>query len=66
MEFQSPSCTKENLARNAGDLQRFLALLGHSRGLETGRRVGPFTLPASERISPNIPLYIGKAVRIVQ
>jgi hypothetical protein len=65
-EFRSPSCSEENLARNASDLQRFVALLSDtSEPLRLGNLSGPFTVPGGGRIPAGVPLFIGKSIREV-
>ena len=66
LEFCGSSCSKENLRRNAQDLETLLALLGHSAtAFKVGQLFGPFTVPGGGRIPGTIPLFVGKAVREV-
>lgn len=61
-EFRSSSCSARKLRRNHEDLEGFVRLLG-GKAVETGKLTGPFHLPGGKRISSQIELFIGKAVR---
>lgn len=63
-EFKGPSCSEQKRKANAGDLDAFVAALSPSASpLKTGQMVGPFSVPGSDRVPANIPLFIGKAER---
>ena len=65
-EIKGPSCLPQNLERNAADLESFmLALSSSAPPTRAGQIVGPFHVPGDERVPSNIPLFIGKAVRLV-
>ena len=65
-EFRGPGCSKENLARNASDLQKFVTLVsGTMQRLRVGQLSGPFTVPGGGKIPPGMPLFIGKVIREV-
>lgn len=64
LEFHGPTCSDDNLQRNAQDLDKLVALLGHSaEPLRVGQLVGPFMVPGGGTISVGVPLFIGKAIR---
>ena len=66
LEFHGPSCSNDNLQRNARDLDKFIALLGHSaERLRVGRLSGPFMVPGGGTIPVGVPLFVGKAIRAV-
>jgi hypothetical protein len=64
LEFHSPSCSDENLQRNASDLQKFIALFGGAVvPLPAGQLAGPFIVPGRGKIPSGMPLFVGKAIR---
>jgi hypothetical protein len=64
LEFHSPSCSEENLRRNASDLQAFMGLFGGaSAPLLPGQLSGPYSVPGRDKIPSGIPLFVGKAIR---
>jgi uncharacterized protein DUF6946 len=64
LEFHSPSCSEENLRRNAFDLQAFIALFGGAVSqLSPGQLSGPFLVPGLGKIPFGTPLFMGKAIR---
>jgi hypothetical protein len=65
-EIRGPSCSEENLARNALDLERFVTLLSSPpERLRVGHLSGPLTVPGAGKIPARMPLFIGKAIREV-
>jgi hypothetical protein len=66
LEFRGPSCSEDNLQRNAQDLDKFVALLGGStEPVRLGQLAGPFTVPGGGTIPAGVPLFLGKAIRDV-
>ena len=66
-EFETPRTRVQNRSRNGRDLVRFLTRLDvvdAERVLE-GEFVGPIAVPGGTKIDSSIPLYIGKATRVV-
>lgn len=59
--------SKAKLVSNARAVELFLSRLtaGALTSLPAGALVGPFVLPGNSFISPDIPLLIGKAVRVL-
>jgi hypothetical protein len=65
-EFNGPSCSDHNLARNSADLDAFvLTLSPFESPIRVGQIAGPFLVPGDQRVPRNIPLFIGKAVRFI-
>lgn len=65
-EFDGSSCSEQNLTRNAADLDAFVkALSPAATHIEPGQIAGPFRVPGGGRVPSDIPLFIGKAVRII-
>jgi hypothetical protein len=64
--FDGPSCDKENIARNNRDFDFFLkALSPNGPTPADGKLSGPFVVPGGEFVPRKLPLFIGKAVRIL-
>ena len=65
-EFCGPACSAENLRRNRQDLEKLVDLLGHRPAtLDDCKLEGPFHVPGYRTIPAEIPLFIGKATRLV-
>jgi hypothetical protein len=65
-EFVGPPCLAENLSRNSTDLDLFLgALCPGTPALTAGDLSGPFSVPGGDRVPSGLPLYVGKAARIL-
>lgn len=65
-EFQSRTCSSRRLAQNAADLTTFIHVLSPDAApLRVGALLGPFTVPGGDRVPSHIPLYVGKAVRVL-
>lgn len=66
LEFHGPSCAKENLARNSKDFELFFKALSPNDPMPAvGKLSGPFVVPGGEFVPPGLPLFVGKAVRIL-
>lgn len=66
LEFHGPSCTKENLERNSRDFDLFLtALSPNGPSSQIGKLGGPLLVPGGEFVPTGLPLFVGKAVRIL-
>ena len=64
-ELHSRRCTESSLKRNANDLDRLASMLTQGKeGIIPGRLLGPLHVPGSTTI-PSLPLYVGKAQRVV-
>jgi hypothetical protein len=64
-EFRSSACSASKLDRNKADLDHFVMLLGGSE-IRPGALQGPFVVPGGGRVQAGVPLFIGKAVRILR
>lgn len=66
LEFHGPSCAKENLERNSRDFDLFLrALSPKGPSSQIGKLSGPILVPGGEFVPTGLPLFVGKAVRIL-
>lgn len=64
-EFQTELTRRRNVVRNQSDLDAFVQALsaGRTGTVETGRLYGPWRVRGNKFISPDVDLFIGKAVR---
>ena len=66
LEFHGPSCVKENLERNSRDFSLFLkALSPNGPSSQIGKLSGPLLVPGGEFVPTGLPLFVGKAIRIL-
>lgn len=66
-EFQTPLTTPDLLRNNQTDLDRFIRRLSSQqiKRVENGKLLGPFVIANGSQDTQQIPLYVGRATRII-